>query len=109
MASFSLGSKYKIGDLTDVGLKNGERIRGYLRKIAKSKIMIDNQEIKIINLDDRSLAHFDPIMRDIKIKEYERGKIAELKEKKSEYSRLVRDEISHQLYVEYGYIFISGE
>ncbi len=99
---------YELGDLVEFDTKKGDRIKGYFREIGKINLLIDNRVVLFDELTDDARAHFDRINRDVKIKEYVRAQMAELKDKRSAYENKIRTELADRIYREAGYVKIGG-
>ncbi len=98
---------YRIGgdeDQIAVKLKSGEVIEGFFASRNKNELMIGRRKISIFDLDDEELAHFNQNTRELKISQYVRGKLAELKENRLNYGEKIKEEIATNLYKQYGYI-----
>ena len=104
-------AKYKafqVGEPVSFKLKHGEVVSGYLRDQRNAEVLIDNRTIKLADVDDDELAHFDEDVREMKIREYVRSSITEVKEKRIEYEQKIRAEVSQELYIDAGYIKVKG-
>ena len=99
---------FKIGQRVSFDLRDGSQVSGYLRDHGETEVLIDNRRIELSAVDDDDLAHFDEMVRELRIKEYIRARLAELKEERSNFEQRIKEEVSRQLYMDFGYIQIDG-
>lgn len=99
----------EVGSFVSLTRKSGDTIEGYLRELSKTELKIDNTNIPLAEFGDDELAHFDTVIRKLKVKEYVRAKMATLKEQRSAYQAQIRDDVSRNLYRDSGYILVDKE
>ena len=100
---------FKIGQFVEFTLHDGTEVSGYLRERKQSKILIDNRPVELSEIDADELTHFDEAIREIRIKEYIRAKLVQLKERRVEYEQKIMEEVSQKLFMESGYIQVRGK
>ena len=99
------------GDIVEVAFKDPERkpVKGPIRSIDDTTVVIHNNPIRIDELDDPSQAYFDGRNAAIKRESYVRARTAEWEDQRRQYRDSLREARRREVLNAEGYIRIEGE
>lgn len=100
---------YQPGDMITITMRNGTRYKGRVRNITRKKFKLDNQEIRIEDLDDETRLYFDSIAANEYITRLTRIYQEKLRRDKKKYERQRAEFREEEVFKKAGYLRILGK
>lgn len=102
--------QYEPGQTIQLTTRKGELIKGMLREIKRDigRIVINNAEVRLDDLDEDSYLHFDALQANQRIRSEVRRETAQLDARRKEYEQSVTERRERELYEAAGYLQLNG-
>lgn len=106
--AYSMYPLYEIGNNITLNPKSRDPVSGILREITPSYVKVNITEVRISDLPESDLVHFNLQLSQRKADEFVNAKMAQWRTYRAAFREKAREQIADKAYTAYGYIRVEG-